>query len=52
MINEDVMDLQSPLVNCSTSSTATEGNRNEKFMDFHDLVAINLTAYINTEFLQ
>ena len=29
MINENVMDLQSPLVNCSTSSTSTgtEGNR-------------------------
>ena len=28
LINENVMDSQSSLVNCSASSTATEGNRN------------------------
>ena len=27
VINENVMDLQSALINCSNSSTETEGNR-------------------------
>ena len=30
VINENVMDLQSALVNCSGSSTETEGNRVDK----------------------
>ena len=40
VINENVMDLQSELVNCSASSTATEGKKKQR--NLHNITIMSV----------
>ena len=44
LINENVMDLQSTLVNCSASSTGTEGNKQKMNKTYKYVLIIMITV--------